>query len=486
MNTQEQKNTRTERRAAFLRFYNLIRSSREGSILILTLVFMAIFLVTAIGLVGFALSQNKLGHRRIAWERSFEVAEAGVNYYRWHLAHDPNDYQDGTGAPGPYVHDYADPYGTTIGQFSLDITPPDSCSTVTTIESTGWTIADPNVERVVRAQHGLPSLAQFAFLTNSNVWYGEDEELHGPVHSNGGIRQDGENDGLMTSAKATYICGSEHGCSNETKPGIWGTGEIQALWDFPVPAVDFNAITADLVDLKNEAQSTGIYLGSSGLGYHMVLLDNGTFDLYQVNSLRSNVQSYDGTDWIYDSYDIQSETYINNYVLPSSCSTVYVEDDLWIEGEINNMALTVVSAVLPDIPQSNSSIVINGDITYKNRNEQTALALISQKDILIPLYAAPDDLEVNAVLLAQKGHAFRNYYTSTYSPYHLRDYIELYGAIITNGVWTWSWVNGSGTIISGYENTETIYDPTLKYFPPPGFPTENEYEFIQWEEVTDK
>jgi len=44
-------------------------------------------------------------------------------------------------------------------------------------------------------------------------------------------------------------------------------------------------------------------------------------------------------------------------------------------------------------------------------------------------------------------------------------------------------VNGAGTIISGYDNTNTIYDPNLKFNPPPGFPTEGEYDFIKWEEV---
>ena len=122
--------------------------------------------------------------------------------------------------------------------------------------------------------------------------------------------------------------------------------------------------------------------------------------------------------------------------------------------------------------------------TYKEKNENTSLALIAQKDVLVPLYAAPENLEINAVLLAQKGKVMRRHYTATYSPYHLLDYIEIYGAIITNKVWTWTWVNAGGNPISGYENTETIYDPSLKYNPPPGFPTESQYDFIQWEEIT--
>lgn len=460
-------------------------SSQKGTILIVSIVFVFIFLTTSVGLIGLATSQNKLAVKKIAWERAFEIAEAGANYYRWHLAHDPDDFQDGTGGPGPYVHAYNDPYGGQIGNYSLEITPPTNCASTVTIESTGWTLDEPNTQRTVEAHYGLPSLAKFGFLTNSNVWFGEDEELHGPVHSNGGIRQDGENDGLMTSAKETYICGSEHGCSGETKDGIWGIGDLQVLWEYPVPAVDFNAITSDLSELRTLAQSSGVYLDSSGLGYHIVLRDDASFDLYQVDQLRSNVSSYDGSSWVSDSQDIQDETFIANYPV-ATCSVIFVEDDLWVEGEIDNQSLTVVSADLPDVPSTNTRIILNGDITYKNRNDETSLALIAQKDILVPLYAAEDDLEINAVMLAQKGHVFRNYYSSSYNPYYIRDYIEIYGAIITNTVWTWTWVNGSNQVTSGYSNTETIYDPNLKYNPPPGFPTETSYDFIRWEETTDK
>jgi len=70
--------------------------------------------------------------------------------------------------------------------------------------------------------------------------------------------------------------------------------------------------------------------------------------------------------------------------------------------------------------------------------------------------------------------------------YVLRNKISLYGVIITNTIWTWSWVNGWGQTVSGYRNTETIYDSNLTYNPPPGFPTTGEYQILQWEETTEK
>ncbi len=459
----------------------------KGYILMVVLVVTALFVVTAAGLASLAVDQNKLGLKRIAWSRAFEIAEAGLNYYRWVLAHDPSDYYDGTGgSPGPYIHDYSDPYGGVIGKFSLDITPPDACSSVVLIKSTGWTLAEPNVKRVLQGQYGLPSLAEFAFLTNSNVWFGEDEELHGPVHSNGGIRQDGENDSIVTSSKETYICGPEHGCNNETKPGVWGDGGKQTLWKYPVPQVDFNAIISDLADLKSQAQSSGTYYDSTGIGYHVVLYNNRTYDLYRVTSLKPALKVYTGEKTTYVSLDIQDEDFLGNYNLPNNCSILFFEDDVWVEGELDGYSLTIVSAELPEVSNTNTSIIINGDITFKNRLDTNSLALIAQKDILIPFYSAPNDLDINAVLLAKNGKVVRYYYYNTNSPYSIRDSIEVYGSIITNKIWTWTWVNSSGNVVSGYRNTETLYDPNLKYYPPPGFPTKTEYEFIKWEEITEK
>jgi len=47
-----------------------------------------------------------------------------------------------------------------------------------------------------------------------------------------------------------------------------------------------------------------------------------------------------------------------------------------------------------------------------------------------------------------------------------------------------SWVNGSNQVISGYQSVDLSYDPNFLYGPPPYFPTNGEYQFISWEELT--
>lgn len=471
-----------------------------GAMLVMALVFTTLFTVMAIGIAGMISAQHKYGLKKINWAKSLAAAEAGINYYRWHLAHAPEDYADGTGAAGPYVHDYQDNLGNPIGQFSLNITPPSACSNVVLIESTGLMNNDPNVTRSVKVKYGKKSLADYAFLTNSNAWFGDTEALHGPVHSNGGIRMDGSHDSLVTSAKETYLCGPEHGCSYQNKPGVWGSGGDPELWDYPVSNVDFDAITTDLQVLKNLADNTACSASEDclfpqqGLGYHLRFINNGTFDLYRVTRLTNPTWGYNGSGWIRESNDLLRESLIGNYNIPSNCGIIFVEDNLWIDGAVKGK-VTVVAAKLPESGNT-PKIIINGNLTYAAKDGTNVLGIISQSDIIVPLWSAPDNLEVDAALMAQKGHVYRKYYCRGLAcqrwvdglevPFLIRNSITIYGSIITNTVWTWSWVNGSGQTVSGYRNTITNYDPNLTYNPPPGFPTTGEHEFLQWEETTEK
>lgn len=456
----------------------------KGAIISLVLVFGTIFLLIFGGLVSFISIQFRQSKQKVAFNEALAIAEAGVNYGRWHLAHAPDNY-DFSG-----VYDYNDPEGEKVGQFSLEITQLGVCSAMVIIESTGWTENFPRTKRTVSVRYGKPSLAQYAFLTNSDVWFGEDEELKGPFHSNGGIRMDGEQNALSTSAKETYLCQYYHGCSPpQTKPGIWGAGngEEDGLWEFPVPAVDFNAITSNLAQLKTEAQDGGYYFGPSGaFGYHIQFKNNGTFDLSKVTRLKSNVWGMDTQgNWRYESNDIDKEKFIQNYPLASEeCSAqnlIFIEDSkIWVDGVIKEKA-TIVAAQFPDNPSTNASIIINGNIIRADP-KATLLGLIAQKDILVPLYS-PNILEIQAVMIAQKGAVQRLYYSNSYNPWHTRNRIMVRGSIVTNQVWTWTWVSGGGSVVSGYRNTESYYEPDLIYSPPPFLPGAGDLQFISWEEV---
>ena len=448
----------------------------KGTIVTLVLVFGGIFLLLLAGLFGFILLQHRQSLTKVAWSEALHLAEAGINYSRWHLLHSPEDYSFGG------IKNYAD-----IGQFELEITPPSGCSPAAEIISTGWTSSFPDIQRKVKIKHIKPSLAQYAFLTNSNVWFGAEESLKGPVHSNGGIRMDGSQNSLFTSAQETYLCGSEHGCSPaQEKPGIWGAGEgqYQGLWEFPVPTVDFDLITQDLSFLKTEAQTSGIYISQPvDHGYHIIFKNNGTIDVFRVKKVKQKVWGWDGQEWLHESNSIDTEEWQANYPLPSNCAPIFIENNVWVDGIVKGQA-TLVAAELPEKPNKMKKIIINGNIDYADSD--SVLGLISQKDILIPLYS-PDNLEIKAALLAQKGHVFRYYYPpwsdEPYKTYAIRNQIRTFGSILTNKIWTFTWVDSNDNVVSGYRTTEMNYDSNLTYGPPPYFPTAGEYEFLGWEEV---
>lgn len=477
-------------------YKNLIKQE-SGFVFILVIVVTGFFLVFFGGMISVSLLQQKLYEQEIAKEQAFNMAEAGINYYTWHLAHDFDDFFDGTGGDpgeegspyGPYEHSLQIPNSDLTGYYSLEIYPPEEGSTVVTIKSTGWVSSHANIKKTVEIQYGRSSLANYSFLTNGDVWFGDTEKTEGQVHSNGGVRMDGENDSVVSSARDEYICYSGHGCTYSTCfspcewrsgdcycPGVWGDGPNSSLWSYPEQNIDFDAITLDIAEIKEKAQEAGEYFAQSGAGYHVIFDSDGTFDIYQVSKLESGQwqQNDNWDDWEKVAEEIKKEDFIGNYAIPDN-GLIFVEDDVWVEGTINGK-VTLVSAILPDSPSTRTTIFINNNINYLSREDDDILGLIAQKDIKVPRHA-PTDLIIDAMLLAQQGRVFRNYYY-----YHLvKDNIEVYGSIITNKTWTWSWVSGEVTT-DGYQNTTSIFDPQITYLPPPFFPTFGEYEIISWNE----
>jgi len=446
--------------------------NERGNVLMFVMVFGAIsFSLIVVGVTGYAVFENQASNKIFNREMAFQVAEAGINYYRWHLAHNKTDYQDGTGVAGPYIHEYEDKDGNVVGHYSLNITPPVFGSTIVAIESTGWLDIQPNSRRTIKVRLGFPSLTDFAFLTNTDAWIGDTEELHGKFHANGGIRFDGVGDAPVTSAVPTYICKAHHGCGNIEKPGIWGQGEPTDYWSFPMPAQDFSVITEKLANIKEASQEEGgIYLTSSGQqGWRIEFKNNETMNIYKVTATNCyKAKDIGDNNYFWPCIDIKTMGDPISYDMPAN-GFIFVEDDVWVDGVVKGRA-TVGTA-------EGKSIIINGNLVYETKNDGNVLGLIAEQNILVP-HDSPNVLEINAAVLAQNGAAKRYYY-----PGDTKDQLTIYGSVISAGIWTWSWVSGGGAIVSGYENTNATYDVNLTYGPPGGFPVGSEYNLLSWEEV---
>jgi len=469
----------------------------KGQILIQVIVYgsIAVYLLNTIAI--WATFNIKTSRQVSNGEKSLQIAEAGIDYYRWHLAHAPTDFQDGTGGPGPYIHDFRDKNGNIIGQFSLDITPPSLGSTLVRVKSTGSTTADALISRVITVQFAKPSIAKYAVVANNFMRFGEGTEVFGSIHSNQGIRFDGLTHNLITSAVASYN-DPDHGGGNEfgvhthvaptdplpPAPVPPRVDVFEIGREFPVPVVDFAGITADLAQMKTDAQVDGFYRPNAGaLGYHVILKTNDTFDLYRVTSLVNppyGCSNPGQSGW--STWSIQNQQLIGNYPFPAN-GIIFLEDNIFIDGQIDTGRLTIVAAVLPDNPTSRKSIIINNDLLYTNYDRSDVIGLIAQDNINIGL-VSEDDLQIDAALIAQNGRVGRYYYRPPWwiwprcSPYHQRQTITLWGMIATNQRYGFAYTDGTG-----YQIRNLNYDSNLLYGPPPNFPlTSDQYVTLTWEE----
>lgn len=473
----------------------LVFRSEHGQILIPALVFMGVAVAVIAVLVNVAITSLSFVNRSVHEELAFQIAEAGIEYYRWHLAHAPTDYQNGVGQPGPYTLPFNDKNGVQIGQIILNITAPPVGSTVVTLLSKGTLTADPLAIRKIRAQLAIPSFAKYATVANADMRFGSGTEVFGQIHSNGGIRFDGVANNIVTSAQTSYddpdhSGGNEFGVHTHVSPvdplppaSVPTRADVfRAGRQFPVPAVDFQGITANLAQMKADAQAAGLYFGASGAqGYYAVLNVNDTMTLYRVNSVIAppsnctNVLSQSG--WGTWSISTTTQTLLGTYNFPAN-GLIFFEDHAWVSGKINTARLTIASARFPESPSTNTSITFLNDLLYTNYDGQDVLALIAQNNINAGL-RSQDVLRVDAALIAKNGRVGRYYYGSNCGVYYRRNTITLYGMIGTSQRYGFAYTDGTG-----YTNRIITYDANLLYSPPPSFPlTSDQYEIISWEEV---
>lgn len=476
----------------------MTRRSSRGSTTLLVLVFSGIFLFVLSSLSGYVLVQNRAEDATRVKAKAFAVAEAGLDYYRWHLAHFPSDLTNGTGQPGPYPVAIPDPSGGTAGTASLAITANTSCNQTTSIDiaSTGTASDNPLFPQTVVGRYAQASVASYSYIVNDNVWAGADRIINGPYHSNGGVRMDGTTNAPVTSSVSSWTCTPSFGCSpNAIKPGVFGSGSNQNLWSYPTPPLDFAGIAADFTSLKTIAQSSGIYLPrySSGAsnssayhkGYHLVFNGDGTVMVMRVSSPRRlTVIPVNGADPSSDYALVGNETAYNTYVLPADCGLIFVEDNTWVEGTIPAKVTLVVAnvtttGVTPDA-------FLRGTIAYASSDGSDGFTLISSHNILITP-DSPQNMTLNGVFVAQSGAFGRNYYgnagegcNGTYEP---RGTLTILGSTISNKRTGTQWQNGCPPGNAGYLSRIDSFDRMLANDPPPFTPViSSDYSFVDWQQ----
>lgn len=479
--------------------------AQAGVTTMLVIAFMGIFLIIMGTITSYAFEQAKYGRALYGREQAIAIAEAGLEYYRWFLAHNPNNLTNGTGAAGPYTYTVTDPEGGTLGTASISVTGNTQCGVIQSIDITSQGTSNTNVvfKRTLFARYMRQSVAAYSYLLNSSVWAGSDRAITGQYFSNGGIRMDGTNNSTVSSAVTTWSCDSNYNCipTQSSAPGVLGRGSGFALWQSSAASIDFAGIATSLANLKTYATSNGglAFAAASGSvnnrGYHFVFKADGTVDVYRVSATYS-VPSYNTqTGWTLTEYSImRTKTLLGNYTIPSSCRLIFVDDRVWVEGVVKDK-VTLVAAT-PSDTGTTPDVYLPNNITYVNNDGTSGLTVISEGNILIPLNS-PDTMEIHGIFSAHSGRYGRNFYindntnygqysvgyaTSTWNSYVTRTQLKTQGTVVSSGRTGTSWTSGSVTN-SGYLSRIDAYDQLQATDPPPFTPSAStDYSYVLWRE----
>lgn len=468
---------------------------KSGSALVYALVMMTAVMIILVSMLGYISAQLKFSFNRVERERSFQTAEAGVYYYRWYLAHETSGktaeelaafwQEPGTlGVVSPYEADYEG-----IGKYKVEVTAPSSGSTIVIVKSTGWTYKSPEVKRTVEVRFRRPSWSEYIILSNDFLNFGSGSIVYGRVHSNTGIRFDGTAYNVI-SALVPSFNDPTHG-GNDLDFGVhthrvpadpeapdypWPDGAVPERPDvflagreFPVPEVSFSGITSDLSAMKDAAQNGGKYFDDTA-PRRIILKTNGTFDVCAVNAYNSsslNITSYKKTGGSGTCSSCDGAC-LSNYPIPGG-GVIFVENNAWVEGTVDNKKITITAANLLGGNPSNIYIGMS-NIRYTSYDGSDVIGIVAQRNITV-IRDCPDDFIIDAALLAQTGVIGINQNVSSKNSITingaLASYLQPYFA---HGV-------------SGYGERTYNFDNNLLYYPPPYFPTGAEYSIDLWEEL---
>lgn len=482
-------------------------------------------------------------------QKAFNVSEAGLNYYLWHLSHNATDFKDGQSTPttpdpqlgyGPYTHDYIDENAVNQGTFTLWIKPQGGGSTIATVRSIGK-IKGSSIKRTTEAQIGATSFASYGVVSDSALWFGNTESADGPVHSNQGVEMDGSSNATVSSANTTYVppngLHSDNYANGASHPGVWCDTAVsspvncntrdKSNWVYPTTQVDFNQVSGSLCSMKKAAfasysatsalasQSnacsqtpttrTNAYLpqrsssANASRGYFIQLNSNNTYDLYTVNNVNDKQVGYTNA--------LNMQSVDTGIAIPSS-GVIFAEDNVWVRTANTKFKGRVTIANGRLATSVTTDLTVADNLAYNAKNGDDVIGLVAEGNVYIAPFAPPSTsnftLEVDAAVLAETGsveypsnYLFANG-TCTRGWVNNNQTLNFYGSVATRQVWTWSWqINGScgdavanpgvsGQYISGFKYNTTHYDYNLLYKPPPSYPITGGYNILSWREILTK
>ena len=502
----EQKNTESK-----TIHYSLftIHSSSRGMTILLVVGFMGVFSLILGTVTSYVFQQSKYGRALYAREQALAIAESGLEYYKWFLAHNPSILVGGVGLVSPYTFNLNDPESAQVGGATITASPELQCGALQWIDLTSRGTADaaPNFPRTLFARYMKRSIAEYAYLYKSIVWFGSTNAGVGPYHSNNGIRMDGTNNSIVSAGVSTVWCdgtSNSLGCNGVPpnpsagwKNGVFGNGTGSALWQFPAATVDFDAMAVNFSILKGYAQANGLLLNPTSVrldnvqqggtfttvgateqkGYHLKFLADGRVEVWRVTGTNANtsssntVRSYNSIEGAHLNHIIiTSETLHGTYTIPADCKLIYAEAKTWIEGTVSGKLTLVVAdggSFAPDI-------ILHNNISYTTTDGSSGLTAIAEDSVHYGL-VIPTNMSVRGIFVAQSGQYGRDCFRvcngtvlpTAYNQYVLRNSLTTTGTLVSSQRGGLCWGN---PCVSGFTTRTNNYDRILAFSPPPFTP----------------
>lgn len=487
------------------------KAKMSGSVLAYILVIMASVMIILVSMLGYITSQMKFSFNRVEKEKSFQLAESGIYYYRWYLAHETS------GKTAQQMSDFwnSNPLGTLeggytadyegIGEYNIEVTPPNAGSAIVTVRSTGSTYKTPNLKRTVQVRFRRPSWSEYMWLINDFVNFGTAAEVYGKVHSNIGIRFDGLAHNVVSSLPARFDdpthggSGLDFGVHTHKNPADpsapsypWPAGTVpdrpdvfEAGREFPTVEVSFSGVMSDLSNMKIEAlkpngtninncTATGCYFNydtSNDEGKRIILKSGGAFDICTVANYHNTAlhpTSYRRNSGSGTCSSCGGNNCTQTYTIPNG-GIIFVEGNIWVDGSVSDKRITIAAANL--LGGTPGDIFIGlGNIRYSNYNCDNIIGLVAQRNITV-IRDCPNDFIIDGALLAQSGRISRGNYSINKSTLTFNGALASYLQPYFN-----TGNSGFGVRIYNFDNN-------LLYCPPPYFPTGTEYSIDLWEEL---
>lgn len=460
------------------------RKTLRGSALIFTLVMTAVSAIIFSGLIGYVVSHIQYGMHIASREESLQIAEAGVSFYRWYIAHelenkDPEDVTEFWESTSPAPLGVSTAYEADfsgLGKYRITVTPPEENSTLFSIQSTGWTYKRPSITRTIEVRFRRPAWSEYIILVDEPFSLNSSTEVFGQMHSNQGVRFDGVAHSIVSASVPCYNDPDTVGGGDCEQPGIWtgswpvteynttlGNLVFMGGKSFPISEISFSSVMADLDYMEDESQNNGTaahHYGPSGQQGYYVEFKPTQYEITEIKTINATTKEITKLD--------NSTKETHDY--PSK-GLVFVQDSVWFDGKgttgvkVDSARMTLVAADLTGGTDPN--IYIADGANYKNGGGgQECLGFVAEGSIDFPK-DSKNNITIHGALLAQKGSVRRSDYGDS------KNSITIFGSVASK----------QRIEFTGYQSRSFQYDDNLIIDAPPYFPTGKRYLIDRWEEL---